>query len=139
MAKQIFLDLLIVIAIPGLLVYGYYFIKSDEGIAVLSSASPATVARPGQEGVELGAKTKAALVELNSIKFDESIFSDPTFLSLEDFTEEINPSPIGRDYPFVSPDELRNMVKRNSIKKNITTPNYSTKLNMIKEINDVKK
>lgn len=107
MLKQIFHDLLIVIAFPGLIVFGYFYFRSDEGMELFTTSSRETMARPGEGGVELGVKTKTALAELKSINFDDSIFSDPSFLSLVDFTEEINPTPIGRDYPFNPPDELR--------------------------------
>lgn len=133
MAKQILLDLLIVIALPLLVVFGYFYLKSDEGSALLSAASRETVALPGQERKELGVKTKTALAELSSINFDESIFSDPAFLSLKDFTEEIDPTPIGRDYPFTAPDELRNMSRQNAVKTNLAEPDFSTKLNILKE------
>ncbi len=118
--------------LPVLILFGYFYIKNNEGVELLTSEFE-TIARPGQEGKQLGAKTKAALAELNSINFDESIFSDPSFLSLQDFTEEINTSPLQRDYPFSTPDELRTMVRRNSVKTNLSTPDYSSMLNSITE------
>ena len=41
------------------------------------------------------------LTQLQSIKFDDSLFADPRFRSLVDFSEPINPQPVGRSNPFV--------------------------------------
>ena len=109
MTKQLLLDLLIVVAFPIAIVVGYFYITSDGGKDLLSSVSSGATARPGESVGELGATTKAALTELKSISFDKTIFNDPTFLSLEDFTLPIIASPIGREYPFSQTSELRVM------------------------------
>jgi hypothetical protein len=150
MAKQIFIDILIVIILPVLAVFGYFYLKTDEGSALLSSASLGATSRPGEGSAELGVKTKAALSELKSIHFEEAFFSEPAFLSLEDFTEQIDATPVGRQYPFITPDELRNMARRSNnnktssassassatvgvATKNLSGADISTKLNAAKE------
>ena len=60
----------------------------------------------------MGTKAKAALTELESINFDETLFTDAMFLTLEDFTQPIIPTPIGREYPFSLTGELRTMSKK---------------------------
>lgn len=40
------------------------------------------------------------LLALRAVKLDGTIFSDPAFLSLEDFSTQIVPEPVGRDNPF---------------------------------------
>lgn len=110
--KQILLDLLIVVVLPIAIVIGYFYFTSDGGKNLLSSVSSATTPLPGENASELGATTKAALTELKSISFDKTIFTDPTFLSLEDFTLPIVASPIGREYPFTQTSELRVMSAR---------------------------
>lgn len=40
------------------------------------------------------------LAELSNIKYDTTIFSDPRFRSLVDFSEPINPQPVGSPNPF---------------------------------------
>lgn len=42
----------------------------------------------------------ATLLALRAVKLDGSLFSDPGFVSLKDFSTEIIPEPIGRPNPF---------------------------------------
>jgi hypothetical protein len=47
-----------------------------------------------------GAKILAILDEMKSITLDASIFANPMFLNLSDFTVELTPEPISRPNPF---------------------------------------
>jgi len=40
------------------------------------------------------------LLDIRSVKLDDSIFSEETFKSLEDFGQDIAPEPAGRENPF---------------------------------------
>ena len=40
------------------------------------------------------------LIELKEVELDNTIFSDPAFRSLEDFSQELVPLPVGRINPF---------------------------------------
>lgn len=40
------------------------------------------------------------LLALRAVKLDGTIFSDPTFIRLKDFSTEIVPEPVGRTNPF---------------------------------------
>ncbi len=104
MNKQLLMDFLVVLIVPICFVAAYHFIDNeittDELLAVTSSGE---FAEPGALSAELGAKSKEILTELKSIRFDESFFSDPAFLSLQDFTPEYATTSIGRDYPFSIP------------------------------------
>ncbi|MDP6387839.1 MAG: hypothetical protein QGG63_00980 [Candidatus Pacebacteria bacterium] len=40
------------------------------------------------------------LLDLRSVKLDESVFSDPVFKSLVDFGQELVSEPVGRENPF---------------------------------------
>jgi hypothetical protein len=42
----------------------------------------------------------ALLADLENIRLDESIFSDPVFQSLQDISRELSPEPKGRPNPF---------------------------------------
>ena len=42
----------------------------------------------------------ATLLALRTVKLDASLFTDPAFLSLKDFSVEIVPEPVGRPNPF---------------------------------------
>lgn len=114
MSKQIILDILIVLGIPLAIVIGYLYFSSGAGTNLLSYVSNGSASLPGAGSAELGAKTKVALAELNSINFDKTLFNDPIFLTLEDFSVPIIPSPLGREYPFTSTAELQ-AIKRSSI------------------------
>ena len=46
------------------------------------------------------AELVATLLTLRSIKLDGTIFADPAFLSLKDFSTEIKGEPVGRPNPF---------------------------------------
>ncbi len=48
-----------------------------------------------------GQQVLALLGKLKAIQLDNEIFSDPTFQSLQDFSIEIAPQPIGRSNPFL--------------------------------------
>lgn len=112
MAKQILLDILIVLALPIMAIFGYFYFKTEDGTKLLSYVSPSSIALPGEQNTDLGSKTKAALTELNSINFDQTFFNDATFLTLQDFTGPILATPIGREYPFTSTSQLRIMNKK---------------------------
>ena len=94
MPKQILMDFLVVLVAPVCFVSAYYFlglgneITTDELLAV--TATSGETAEPGAPSVELGAKGKEILTELKSINFDQSFFSDPIFLSLQDFTPRLD-------------------------------------------------
>lgn len=42
----------------------------------------------------------ATLLSLRATRLDNQIFSDPSFLTLSDFSTTIVPEPVGREYPF---------------------------------------
>jgi len=42
----------------------------------------------------------STLIALRAVKLDATIFSNPAFLSLKDFSTQIVPEPVGRDNPF---------------------------------------
>jgi len=91
-----------------LLVGAYFvFFKSEEPTgddALLETSGPLLggVPVPGSEmgGVAAGADLLPFLLQLNSLKLDGSLFKDPVFLSLEDYTVIIPEQPVGRPNPF---------------------------------------
>ena len=144
MGKQALIDVLIVLVVPGILALGYYFWKGGSA-GSLSFVSFTTQALPGDERNDLGAKVKVALDELNAIHFDQSIFDDPAYLSLEDFTPEVATSSIGREYPFSPPDVILEMVRTSrlqaggSTKKPPATTNPAAKIDILKSGSGAKK
>ena len=89
--KNIFLFLIIF----ALLAAGYvYFFRGESGDTLQISTGPSGAATEvGRELLQLGATLRA-------IKLDDSIFSDPAFRALEDFSQELTPEPVGRQNPF---------------------------------------
>ncbi len=69
--------------------YVYFFPHSDD--AVLTSEAVATPIE--NELVQL-------LLRLETVTLPDGVFGDPTFQSLEDFSQELVPEPQGRDNPF---------------------------------------
>lgn len=55
---------------------------------------------PTSSVVNEGTKILAILQEMKNITLDTSIFTDPMFLNLSDFTVELTPEPISRPNPF---------------------------------------
>jgi len=84
----------VVIAIAAVL-YGAIFGKNAPDLSLLTSETPVAgvVGAAGEDVLEL-------LATLRGIKLDGSIFEDPAFRSLEDFSQELVPEPVGRENPF---------------------------------------
>ena len=114
MNKQLLMDFLVVLVAPVCFVAAYHFILDTEittNDLLSMTAQGDEVAAPGVLAGELGAKSKEILTNLKSINFDQSFFTDPVYLSLEDFTPAYSTTSIGRDYPFAIPDEITEMVR----------------------------
>lgn len=90
-----------IIAVVAILIIGYvgylYTTRDRSGDALLSSVSSgSTVAVDGD--------LLNALRQLRQIKLDTSIFSNPTWLSLNDFSKTITPQDSNRQNPFAPLD-----------------------------------
>lgn len=72
---------------------GYYFFGSSIKLGS-GATSPAAASESEQELLN-------ELLKLKSLQLDESIFADPAFKSLEDFSQPIDPEPVGRKNPFM--------------------------------------
>lgn len=59
-----------------------------------------SVSTGGVPGSVVGQEVVALLAELESITLDISIFSDPSFVSLYNFGQVVNPEVVGRSNPF---------------------------------------
>lgn len=63
--------------------------------------SPEVVsAGSGVVSTQAGGEMLALLASMRTIRLDESLFSDPKFQSLQDFSVSLNPEPKGRPNPF---------------------------------------
>ena len=91
---------------------GYnYLIRVDTTGGVLINQDSADTSK-------MGAEVLTALNQLKTLKLDDSIFKDKTFVSLEDFSKPLSPEPVGRINPF-SPIGVENTI---TIKATSTTP-----------------
>jgi len=88
---------IVAIAIAGIL-YGAIFGKSGPDFSLLTSETP-----PATGGV-VGEDVLKLLTTLREIELDGSIFEDPAFRGLEDFSQELVPEPVGRENPFAPID-----------------------------------
>jgi hypothetical protein len=76
-----------------LLVGGYFmFFQGGSGAPTLSSSDQNSV---------VSQNLLATLQSLHTIKLDDSIFSNPVFVSLQDFGVTIPPENVGRRNPFL--------------------------------------
>lgn len=87
-------NIIIIVAVIGLAFVVYTFLFGGEKGAALSSQD----VNPSQTAVEQ--ELIALLLELRSIKLDVSLFDSEEFISLQDFSQELVPEPVGRTNPF---------------------------------------
>ncbi|MCX6736410.1 MAG: hypothetical protein NTZ13_04995 [Candidatus Parcubacteria bacterium] len=78
-------------------VTGALFISGNRSFA---QESPISVEVPSSTPSETGDQILALLQELNVIQLDDTIFSDPTFLSLKDYHVDLAEEPRERNNPF---------------------------------------
>jgi hypothetical protein len=87
----------ILIAVGILLVlfvaYRFFFAKEPE--APLSSEPASEL--PAEEGDLL-----SLLLQLKSLTLSDALLTDATYVTLQDFTEELAPEPVGRRNPFAA-------------------------------------
>ncbi len=91
---QKYKTLLIIVGVIVVVFFGFRMFSSDTPSEGLTSEPVAGVIP--EEGGDL----ITLLLELKSITLDTSILQDPTFLTLQDFSVDIAPEPIGRPNPF---------------------------------------
>ncbi len=100
---------IIIFVVLFLCFVGYnVFIKSDEGDAIVEYA----VSADSETRQQLDKDILPLLTLVKNVQFDGTLFSDPTFQSLADFSKPIEPEDKGRDNPFagslVGPSDTTN-------------------------------
>src|SRR3989344_8660854 len=89
----------IIIAIAAIIVAaGIWYALSDSSAP--APASLVTTENGGEVGGSSNRQLIATLLALRAVKLEGSIFSDPAFQGLKDFSTEIIPEPVGRPNPF---------------------------------------
>lgn len=103
--KKILIDVVTGIIVVAVLYFGYNTFFKKDTVSQSIAASPAEAA---DQVVLVGsqiANTARSLKELrSSVEKTSAVFSMPAFASLQDFSVEVSPEPIGRANPFVPTD-----------------------------------
>ncbi len=86
---------IIVIVVALLVAVGIWIGLSSGGTSSDSLLSSESVSDEGPDR-----DLVATLLALRSVKLEGSIFTDPSFQSLKDFSTQIVPEPVGRPNPF---------------------------------------
>jgi len=87
--------LIVIVAVLLALVGGWYFLSGSPASAPSLTTTPvAGATSPADQNLV------STLLALRAVKLDGTIFSDPSFLSLKDFSTQIVPEPVGRPDPF---------------------------------------
>jgi len=95
--KKIIVGLIILVIV----FVAYAILKPDPTNEVLIGNRGAVVGGVSdQQARVLGAQISQALLKIDQIKLDRSVFENPIFKSLEDRSQNIEPEPIGRTNPF---------------------------------------
>lgn len=79
----------------------FYWLSGDSGS---EGTGALTVLPTSPLDATLGRDLLVALATLKSTKLDTSIFTDPVFVSLKDFSVDISAQPVGRRNPFATFD-----------------------------------
>lgn len=97
-------NVIMAVVLIVLLVVAYFMFFKGEDLAPTDALVSENIGPDGLpiagDGLTAGADLLPMLLRLNSLHLDDTIFQDPVFLSLEDFTIEIPPQPQGRSNPF---------------------------------------
>lgn len=93
--------LIIAIVIIAFIAYGFLFGgEKDDSLLVSDSVFESS----DSTGAIVESDLLTLLLDIRSIKLDESVFSNEAFKSLEDFGQDIVPEPVGRENPFAPVD-----------------------------------
>ena len=97
----------VVLGILAVLIAGGLWIGLSQSSAPSSSSTAITTANASGSDAAVGQASNAdansiveVLLALRAVKLEGTIFSEPTFQSLKDFSTAIVPEPVGRPDPF---------------------------------------
>lgn len=87
--------IIIVVLIIAACVYFYF-----EGFPTGSSGLLQTQTNADTDAEAVGTQVLGLLNQIQSLSIDTSLFSDPAYLTLQDYSVVIPPVPVGRNDPF---------------------------------------
>ncbi len=118
--KKIILTVVVLIAL--FIIYAV-FIKPDPVNEPLVSGRPAAGTVGQEDAQTLGNQISQALLRIEQIKLDKSIFNNDIYRSLQDRSQPITDEPIGRPNPFAPLGDMSNI--RSSVRSDITASSSS--------------
>jgi hypothetical protein len=83
--------ILVVIVVLGV---GWYALSGSPSSEPTLTTTPVSGSSPADQNL------LSTLLALRAVKLDATIFSNPAFMSLKDFSTKIIPEPVGRTNPF---------------------------------------
>jgi len=89
---------LIFLIVILLVVFGVWYGLSQSAPAAPLLTNSAPTGSPSADSADQ--QLVSTLLALRAVTLNGNIFSDPAFLSLQDFSTTIVPEPVGRDNPF---------------------------------------
>lgn len=92
--------LFIAIFIFAVIGYVVFFGKDDTSDALLTSNNQAIDSNQTVSETSVGREFLTSLLNIKNIKLNDSIFSNPSFSNLQDFTSQLIEQPSGRPNPF---------------------------------------
>lgn len=99
--KSVIKKIIIAVVILGLIYFVYsMFFKKTEDDSLISGTNSLTPSRNLAETQLLGNQITQALIKIESLNLDRSVFQNPIFRSLVDRSEPILDEPVGRTNPF---------------------------------------
>lgn len=113
-AQHKFMSLIVLIVLIGAAWWGF-----------TSSSSPAPVLSTDAVGVATDtqdAQIVSTLLQLQSVTLSGTIFSDPGFLSLQDFTTQVITEPVGRPNPFAPTSATASSAPATNFNPNLFAP-----------------
>jgi hypothetical protein len=92
--------IIVIILVLAFIAYSVFFKKSEEKDTLISSTNTLGSSRSVEETKILGQQITQALLQIELLRLDKAVFSNPVFVSLEDRSEPILAQPVGRKNPF---------------------------------------
>ena len=111
--------IIVIAVLAGVGFVGYNYLSRD-------TSSPDVLQVQKDDPSQMGAQVLSALNQLQQLKLDESIFDNPAFKSLKDFSRSIPAEPIGRSNPFAPIGIDVGSVATNTLTVGTVVPSNST-------------
>jgi hypothetical protein len=92
--------IVIVIIAIGYFAYSMFFKKAEDPMSFITNTNSLNTTRNLADTQALGNQITQALVQIESLTLDKSVFDNPIFRSLDDKSEVISSEPLGRRNPF---------------------------------------